>query len=56
MVFVEYRKEDPKVPIKELHKMSVAQVRKEMEAQPEMEFSEDIETLPLQHILIFKKK
>ena len=29
LVFVEYRAEDPKVPIKALHKMSQAQVRKE---------------------------
>jgi ubiquinone/menaquinone biosynthesis C-methylase UbiE len=56
IVFVEYRKEDPKVPIKEVHKMSEAQVRKEMAVQPEMEFAEAIETLPRQHILIFKKK
>ena len=56
IVFVEFRKEDPTVPIKELHKMSEAQVRKEMAVQPELEFSESIETLPRQHILIFKKK
>src|SRR5438874_6129605 len=30
VVFVEFRAEDPKVPIKEVHKMSAAQVRKEM--------------------------
>jgi ubiquinone/menaquinone biosynthesis C-methylase UbiE len=56
IVFVEYRKEDPKVPIKEVHKMSEAQVRKEMAAQPELEFVETIETLPIQHIIIFRKK
>lgn len=56
IVFVEYRKEDPEVPIKELHKMSLEQVRKEMAVQPEMEFVESIETLPRQHIIIFKKK
>jgi SAM-dependent methyltransferase len=56
IVFVEYRKEDPKVPIKEVHKMSEAQVRKEMAVQPEMEFVETIETLPIQHIVIFRKK
>ena len=32
MVFVEYRKEDPAVPIKEVHKMSVKQLEKEMNA------------------------
>ena len=56
IVFVEYRKEDPKVPIKEVHKMSEAQVRKEMAVQPEMEFAEAIEDLPRQHIIIFRKK
>jgi SAM-dependent methyltransferase len=56
IVFVEYRKEDPKVPIKELHKMSEAQVRKEMAVHPEMEFVENIGVLPIQHVLIFKKK
>jgi SAM-dependent methyltransferase len=56
IVFVEYRKEDPKVPIKELHRMSEAQVRKEMAVQPELEFVETIETLPIQHIIIFRKK
>ena len=56
IVFVEYRKEDPTVPIKEVHKMSEAQVRKEMAVQPELEFAESIEDLPRQHILIFRKK
>lgn len=32
VVFVEYRTEDPRVPIKEVHKMSVDQLRKEMNA------------------------
>src|ERR1043165_4100952 len=34
VVFVEFRTEDPKVPIKEVHKMSEAQVRKEMTIHP----------------------
>jgi len=55
VVFVEFRAEDPKVPIKEVHKMSVAQVRKEMSAQP-LEWVETIETLPWQHVIVFKKK
>ncbi len=55
VVFVEYRGEDPTVPIKLLHKMTVTQVRKEMEPQP-LEFLESIETLPRQHIIIFKRK
>ena len=32
VTFVESREEDPHVPIKPLHKMTVAQVRKEAEA------------------------
>jgi SAM-dependent methyltransferase len=56
IVFVEYRKEDPKVPIKEVHRMSEAQVRKEMAVHPELEHAETIETLPIQHIIIFQKK
>jgi len=55
VVFVEYRAEDPNVPIKRLHKMSVAQVRKEAELLP-LEWVETIETLPRQHIIVFKKK
>ena len=56
IVFVEYRKEDPKVPIKDVHKMSEAQVKKEMGAHPALEFAETITVLPRQHIIIFKKK
>ena len=56
IVFVEYRKEDPKVPIKEVHKMSEAQVKKEMAVHPALEYAETIATLPRQHIIVFKKK
>jgi len=55
VVFVEFRAEDPKVPIKEVHKMSEAQVRKEMSAQP-LEWVETIATLPWQHVIVFEKK
>ena len=55
IVFVEYRKEDPAVPIKELHKMSVAQVKKEMAVHPHLQHVETIATLPRQHIIVFKK-
>ncbi len=55
IVFVEYRGEDPKVPIKPVHKMTVAQLRKEMALQP-LEWKESIEVLPRQHIVIFKRK
>jgi ubiquinone/menaquinone biosynthesis C-methylase UbiE len=52
VVFVEYRKEDPDVPIKEVHKMSVGQVKREMKAVG-LAHEQTLETLPLQHILIF---
>jgi ubiquinone/menaquinone biosynthesis C-methylase UbiE len=55
VVFVEFRAEDPQVPIKPLHKMSEAQVRKEMAAQ-ELEWRKTVEVLPRQHIIIFGKK
>ena len=54
MVFVEFRGEDPKVPIKRLHKMSEAQVRKEMAAFP-LKWVGTSEVLPIQHIIIFQK-
>jgi len=54
MVFVEFRGEDPKVPIKPVHKMTVAQVRKEMALQP-LQWQETIESLPWQHIIVFTK-
>jgi precorrin-6B methylase 2 len=54
VVFVEYRAEDPLVPIKPLHKMSEAQVRKEMTVHP-LEWVETIGVLPRQHIIIFRK-
>jgi predicted methyltransferase len=54
LVFIEFRGEDPTVPIKPLHKMTVAQVKKEMAAFP-LKFVESNEVLPIQHIIIFKK-
>lgn len=54
IVWVEYRGEDPNVPIKPLHKMAVAQVRKEASLLP-LQWVETIETLPRQHIIIFRK-
>jgi len=54
VVFVEYRKEDPDVPIKLVHKMSVEQVKREMKAVG-LAHLQTLETLPLQHILVFEK-
>jgi len=56
LVFVEFRKEDPTVPIKEVHKMSEEQVKKEMAVIPTLEWAETIRTLPQQHIIIFRRK
>jgi len=55
VAWVEYRAEDPNVPIKPLHKMSEAQVRKEAAALP-LRWVETIETLPRQHVIIFQKR
>jgi protein-L-isoaspartate O-methyltransferase len=55
LVLVEYRGEDPDVPIKPLHKMTVAQVRKEMAVHP-VTFERTIGTLPRQHVIVFRKK
>jgi ubiquinone/menaquinone biosynthesis C-methylase UbiE len=55
LVFVEFRGEDPKVPIKLVHKMTESQVRKEMSVHP-LEWVETIGTLPQQHIIVFRKK
>jgi len=54
LVLLEYRKEDPNVPIREEHKMTVKQVRTELEPEG-FRFEKSIETLPQQHILIFRK-
>ena len=54
LVLVEYRGEDPAVPIKPLHKMTAAQVRKEMAPHP-VAFERAIDVLPRQHILVFRK-
>lgn len=56
IVFVEYRKEDPAVPIKEVHKMTEAQVKIEMTVHPQLEHVETIGTLPRQHMIVFRKK
>ena len=54
VAFVEYRAEDPSVPIKRLHKMTELQVLKEATPHP-LEWVETIDALPRQHLIIFKK-
>ena len=54
VAYVEYRGEDPRVPIKALHKMSQAQVRKEAAAHA-LVYERTATTLPWQHVVIFRK-
>ena len=54
LVLLEYRQEDPKVPIRPEHKMSVQQVKAEIEPEG-YRFETSLETLPRQHILIFTR-
>jgi predicted methyltransferase len=55
VVYVEYRSEDPKVPIKPLHKMSEAQVKKEAAAHA-LVYERTANTLPWQHVVVFRKR
>lgn len=54
VVLVEYKKENPLIPIKGLHKMTQAQVRREMEAVG-LRWLESKPVLPQQHVLVFEK-
>ena len=53
LVLLEYRKEDPKIPIRPEHKMSVAEVKAEVEPEG-YKLDKVLEILPRQHILIFR--
>ncbi len=55
LVIVEYRAGDPLVPIKPLHKMTEAQIRKEMVELP-LDYVETVHTMPMQHMLIFRRR
>ena len=52
---IEYRGEDKKIPIKELHKMTEKQAVKEMSAAG-FELKSNIDNLPWQHCMVFVKK
>jgi ubiquinone/menaquinone biosynthesis C-methylase UbiE len=61
VILVEYRLEDPSVPIKERHKMSEAQAKLEMAAvgdatRGQLEFVENLDVLPQQHLMVFRRK
>jgi ubiquinone/menaquinone biosynthesis C-methylase UbiE len=54
LVLLEYRKEDPAIPIRIEHKMSVPEVKTEVEAEG-FKLDRVIEKLPRQHIIVFRK-
>lgn len=55
LVLIEYRKEDPTIPIRPEHKMSAAEVKTEVEAEG-YRLVQVLRTLPRQSIFIFKKQ
>jgi len=54
LVLVEYRKEDPSIPIADTHRMSVAEARTEVEAEG-FTFDRVVPGLPRQHIIEFRR-
>jgi ubiquinone/menaquinone biosynthesis C-methylase UbiE len=54
LVLLEYRKEDPSVPIRPEHKMSVQEVKAEVTPEG-YGFEKVVDTLPWQHIIFFRK-
>tara|TARA_B100000767_G_scaffold139401_1_gene131719 strand:- start:1776 stop:2495 length:720 start_codon:yes stop_codon:yes gene_type:complete len=55
LFLIEYRGEDPGVPIKKIHKMTKKQAVKEMEVAG-FKLKENIDNLPWQHCMVFIKK
>ncbi|MEO8256766.1 MAG: class I SAM-dependent methyltransferase [Acidobacteriota bacterium] len=55
LVLLEYRKEDPAIPIRPEHKMSVAEAKLEVEAEG-FKLGRVDDSLPRQHVLIFTKR
>ena len=55
VVFVEYKAENPLVPIKQLHKMSEAQIKREA-AVFALDWERTVKTLPWQHVVVFRKR
>jgi SAM-dependent methyltransferase len=54
VILIEYRGEDPRVPIKRLHKMTARQAILEMQAVG-LQWVETLDFLPQQHFLVFQK-
>ena len=55
LVFVEFKGNDPTVPIKPLHTMTEAQVRKEAAVHP-LVWQKTLSDLPWQHVIVFRKR
>jgi|SRR5579862_7500923 len=55
LILLEYRKEDPSIPIRPEHKMSVGEAKMELEAEG-FTLNRVDDGLPRQHVLIFTKK
>ena len=55
VALVEFREEDPEVPIRPLHKMSQAQVMKEITANG-FKLVEQYDELPWQHVFLFARR
>jgi ubiquinone/menaquinone biosynthesis C-methylase UbiE len=55
IVFVEYKAEDTGIPIKPLHKMSEAQIKREASIFA-LEWERTASTLPWQHVVVFRKR
>ncbi len=54
IALVEFRGEDPEVPIKPEHKMTIAQVRRELEPRG-FRLAQQFDGLPWQHLLVFER-
>ena len=54
LILIEYRMEDPSVPIKLLHKMTEKQAKKEMK-NAGFKWEKTLTMLPQQHFMIFRK-
>jgi FkbM family methyltransferase len=54
VAFVEFRANDPAVPIKTLHTMTEEQVRREASAHP-LEWVKTVRELPWQHVVVFRR-
>lgn len=57
VAFVEYRKEDPRVPIKEVHKMAEKQVKREATVEGlNLVWQKTYTGLPRQHVIFFERQ